>query len=115
MIVVRKGQGEKFVPTGHAKMEAEKLFGTENGSQRATIHLSTLLPGGGMEEEVHDSSDQVFYVLSGSIVARSKGEQVGILQTGDGIHIAAGEPHAFRNEGQEDCVLYILTVPSLTS
>jgi len=115
MIVVRKGQGERFVPDGHAKMEALKLFGPENGSRRATIHLSTLQAGGGMEEEVHDSSDQVFYVLSGSIVARSAGRQVGILQTGDGIHIEAGEPHAFRNEGQEACVLYILTVPPLAS
>ena len=113
MIVIRKGQGERFVPDGHAKMEALKLFGPENGSRRATIHLSTLQPGGGMEEEVHDSSDQVFYVLSGSIVARSKGEQVGTLQAGDGIHIEAGESHAFRNEGQEACVLYILTVPPL--
>jgi quercetin dioxygenase-like cupin family protein len=115
MVVVRRGSGEKFVPPGHAKMEAEKLFGPENGSHGAAIHLSTLLPGGGMEEEVHDSSDQVFYVLSGSIVARSKGEQVGVLQTGDGIHIAAGETHAFRNEGDDPCVLYILTVPPIRS
>ena len=113
MIVVRKGEGEKFVPPGHAKMEAEKLFGPKNGSQRAAIHLSTLLPGGGMEEEVHDGSDQVFYVLSGSIVARSRGERVGILQAGDGIHIEAGESHAFRNEADDPCVLYILTVPPL--
>ena len=115
MIVVRKEQGERFVPDGHAKMEALKLFSPENGSLRAVIHLSTLQPGGGMEEEVHDSSDQVFYVLSGSIVARSGGEEVGTLQEGDGIHIAAGEPHAFRNEGQEACTLYILTVPPLGS
>jgi quercetin dioxygenase-like cupin family protein len=113
MIVVRKGEGAKFVPDGHAKMEAAKIFGPENGCRRAAIHLSTLQPGGGMEEEVHDSSDQVFYVLSGSIVARSGGEEVGILQAGDGIHIEAGEPHAFRNEGGEPCVLYILTVPPL--
>ena len=115
MVVVRKGEGEKFVPPGHAKMKAEKLFGPENGSLGAAIHLSTLQPGGGMEEEVHDSSDQVFYVLSGSIVARSGGEQVGVLQAGDGIHIGAGEPHAFRNEGGDPCVLYILTVPPLAS
>ena len=113
MIVVRKGEGKRFVPPGHAKMEAEKLFGPENRSQRAVIHLSTLLPGGGMEEEVHEHSDQVFYVLSGSIAARSRGEQVGILQAGDGIHIEEGEPHAFRNEGDVPCVLYILTVPPL--
>jgi quercetin dioxygenase-like cupin family protein len=115
MIVVRKGEGTKFVPDGHAKMEAEKLFGPENGSQRAVIHLSTLQPGGGMEEEVHDSSDQVFYVLSGSIVARCGGKEIGILQAGDGVHIAAGESHAFRNEGDDPCVLYILTVPPLAS
>ena len=115
MVVVRKGEGGKFVPSGHTKMEAEKLFGPENGFLGATIHVSTLLPGGGMEEEVHDSSDQVFYVLSGSIAARSGGERVGILQAGDGIRIEAGETHAFRNEGSDPCVLFILTVPPLAS
>jgi quercetin dioxygenase-like cupin family protein len=113
MVVVRKGTGEKFVPPGHAKMEALKLFGPENGSKKATIHLSTIGPEGGMEDEVHDSSDQVFYVLSGSIVARSQGQSIATLQPGDGIHIEAGEPHAFRNEGTDTCVLYILTVPPL--
>jgi quercetin dioxygenase-like cupin family protein len=115
MTVVRKGEGTRFVPDGHAKMAAEKLFGPENGSLRAAIHLSTLQPGGGMEEEVHDSSDQVFYVLSGSLVARCGGEEVGVLQAGDGIHVEAGETHAFRNEGGDPCVLYILTVPPLAS
>jgi mannose-6-phosphate isomerase-like protein (cupin superfamily) len=94
-------------------MEAEKLFGPHNGSLGAAIHLSKLLPGGGMDEEVHDSSDQVFYVLSGSIVARSKGEEVGVLEAGDAIHIEAGESHAFRNPGKDPCELYILTVPPL--
>ena len=113
MVVVPKGTGEKFIPPGHDKMEAWKLFGPENGSEKAAIHLSTLQPGGGMEEEVHKKSDQVFYVLSGSIVAHSKGEQVATLHTGDGIHIESGEPHAFRNEGKDPCVLYILTVPPI--
>ena len=113
MVIVRKGTGERFIPPGHAKMEALKLFGPENGSKRATIHLSTVQPGGGMEDEVHDKSDQVFYVLLGSIVAQSKGKQIATLHTGDGIHIEAGEPHAFRNEGKDPCVLYILTVPPI--
>lgn len=115
MVIVRKGTGERFIPPGHAKMEALKLFGPENGSKKAAIHLSTVQSGGGMEDEVHDKSDQVFYVLSGSIVAQSKGEQIATLQTGDGIHIEAGEPHAFRNEGKDPCVLYILTVPPISS
>ena len=113
MGVVRKNKGEKFVPPGHDKMEAQKLFGPENGSLGATIHLSTLQPGGGMGEEVHENSDQVFYVLSGNIVASSKGEQIATLQAGDGIHLEAGERHAFRNEGEDPCILYILTVPPL--
>ena len=113
MVVVRKDKGDKFVPAGHDKMEARKLFGPENGSYGATIHLSTLQSGGGMVEEVHETSDQVFYVLAGNIAAISKGKQIAALQAGDGIHIEAGEPHSFRNEGQNPCILYILTVPPL--
>lgn len=114
MVLVKKDSGTRFVPSGHSKMEAMQLFGPHNGSAGAAIHLSTLQPGGGMSEEVHERSDQVFYVLTGAIRAFSAGKHVADLAAGDAVHVPAGEAHAFRNEGGEPCALYVLTVPPIT-
>lgn len=113
MIIVRKDDGETFIPPGHEGMEARKLYGPENGSDKAAFHLSTLSPGGGMTEEVHDGSDQIFYVLSGKITAVTDGKEIGLLEAGDGIHVAAGDSHAFRNTGDEPCRLIVVTVPPI--
>ena len=114
MVVVKKDSGKRFVPAGHSRMEATQLFGPQNGSAGATVHLSTLQRGGGMSEEVHEHSDQVFYVLAGAVQAYSAGRHQGALGPGDGVHVPAGESHGFRNDGSEPCVLYVLTVPPIT-
>jgi len=115
MVLVKKDSGKRFVPAGHSKMEAVQLFGPHNGLAGAAIHLSTLQPGGGMSEEVHESSDQVFYVLAGRIQAYCAGKHLGELGPGDGAHVPAGEVHAFRNDGREPCALYVLTVPPIAA
>ena len=113
MSVVRKYEGEVFRPAGHEKMSARQLFGPENGSDKATIPLSVLDSGGGMTEEIHESSDQIFYIISGKISALSSGSLVGILEPGDSIHIKAGESHSFRNNSDSPCSLYVITVPPI--
>ena len=113
MIVVRKDEGEVFIPSGHEKMSARKLFGPENGSGKAAVHHSVLESGGGMKEEVHESSDQIFYILSGRVSALSNGSPVGVLEPGDSIHIKAGEYHSFRNNEDSPCSLYVITVPPI--
>lgn len=114
MQAYKKDSGRSFVPPGHTQAEAQILFSRENGSLKASILITTLQAGGGSTvEEVHESSDQVFYVLQGTVAAFSNDQRIATLQTGDAIHVAAGEPHAFKNAGETPCKLYIVTVPPI--
>ena len=114
MQAYKKDSGRSFVPPGHTQTEAQILFSRENGSRKASILITTLQAGGGSTvEEVHESSDQVFYVLQGTVAAFSNDQRIATLQTGDAIHVAAGEPHAFKNAGETPCKLYIVTVPPI--
>ena len=114
MQAYKKDSGRSFVPPGHTQAEAQILFSRENGSRKASILITTLQAGGGSTvEEVHESSDQVFYVLQGTVAAYSNDQRVATLHAGDAIHVAAGESHAFKNAGETPCKLYIVTVPPI--
>ena len=111
MDVYRKNSGKQFVPAGHAGISAQVVFNPEGGSLRASVLISTLSKGGGMAEEVHDGSDQIFYVLQGRVRAFSQGQTVATLEEGDAILVAAGDFHSFSNEGEGDCRLPVITAP----
>jgi mannose-6-phosphate isomerase-like protein (cupin superfamily) len=114
MKAYKNNSGPSFVPPGHTKAEAQILFSRENGSHKASILITTLQVGGGSTvEEVHENSDQVFYVLQGTVAAYSNDKRIATLQAGDGMHVPAGEPHAFKNAGETPCKLYIVTVPPI--
>ncbi len=114
MNVYRKGSGRAFVPPDHTKSEAQILFTRENGGGKASILITTLEVGGGSTaEEVHEGSDQYFFVLEGVAAVHSNGRLETTLHPGDGLHVAAGERHAFKNAGDRACRLYIVTVPPI--
>jgi hypothetical protein len=82
MKVYRKDSGKRFVPQGHANITARVVFNAENGCLKASILLSTLPRGSGMDEEVHEHSDQIFYDLQGHVNAFSNKEQIATLSEG---------------------------------
>jgi quercetin dioxygenase-like cupin family protein len=114
MNVYRKGSGKVFVPPDHEKAEAQLIFSRDNGSRKASILITTLAVGGGSTAaEVHADSDQIFFVLEGTAAVHSNERLEATLNAGDGLHIPAGEWHAFKNAGDRACRLYIVTVPPI--
>lgn len=113
MKVYRKGTGEKYTPFGHFDMTTQVIFNPDNGSKHANITLSTLRKGSGSEDEVHENSDQIFYVLKGELKVSANGDLLQVLHEGDAIMVEAGDVHAVTNEREEDCVFYAVTVPPL--
>lgn len=111
MEVYRKDSGKQFVPPGHAGITARVIFNPEGGSLKTSVLVSSLSKSGGMDEEVHEGSDQIFYVLQGRVGAFSQGRAVATLVEGDAILVVAGDFHSFSNEGEGDCKLLVITVP----
>jgi quercetin dioxygenase-like cupin family protein len=110
--IYRKGDGGTYVPPGHdKKVVAQKLFDPSNGSAKVDVHITTFAPGTSMEEEVHDKSDHILYLLAGRLELRQKGRSVAVLATGDAVHIPAGESHQMANPGTEPGTFFVVTVP----
>jgi quercetin dioxygenase-like cupin family protein len=113
MKVYRKGAGEKYTPFDHFDMTTQVIFNPESGSKHANVTLSTLGRGSGSFDEVHENSDQIFYIIKGEMKVSANGKLLQVLHEGDAIMIEAGDVHAVINERDEDCVFCAITVPPL--
>lgn len=113
MKVYRKGTGEKYTPFTHFNMTTQVIFNPETGCKKANITLSNLKKSAGSTDEIHEYSDQVFYILQGQMKVFANGELLETLNVGDAILVEAGDPHAVINELDEECIYYAVTVPPL--
>jgi quercetin dioxygenase-like cupin family protein len=113
MKVYRNNMGEKYTPSDHFDMKTQVIFNPDGGSKKVTMTLSTLSKGSGSHDEVHEHSDQIFYVIQGSMKIYGQGQLLADLNMGDAVLIEAGDIHAVRNEGDLDAVLLVVTVPPL--
>jgi quercetin dioxygenase-like cupin family protein len=109
----RKGSGEKYTPLDHFDMTTQVIFNPETGSRKANCTLSTLEKGSGSSDEVHPNSDQIFYVLTGTLNVLAKGVLLGTAGPGDAVLVTAGDVHAASNDGEEACSYLAITVPPL--
>ena len=113
MKVYRKDTGEKYTPFTHFGMTTQVIFNPDMGFKKANITLSTLKKGAGSSDEVHEYSDQVFYILQGQMKVFADGELLQTVSQGDAILVEAGDKHAVINELDEECIYYAVTVPPL--
>ena len=76
------------------------MFEVLHTTKRSQSAVMTLKPGGESSEEmnVHKSSDQVVYIISGEVEVET-GEEKKILKTGDTCIIPAGTAHRLSNRG----------------
>ena len=113
MKVYRKGTGEKYTPFNHFDMETQVVFNPEGGCPKVNTTLTTLRKGSGSVDEIHENSDQIFYMIQGSMKVYAHNKLIETLNTGDAILVYAGETHAVRNEEDEDVIFFAVTVPPL--
>lgn len=112
MKIVRKHEGELYTPAGHDQtVTSRKIFNPANNLEKADIHMTSFAAGAGMEEEVHDFSDHVFYILSGQLAVYKAKHKIALLEAGDTIHIPAGEAHEVMNPGKQEGVFLAITLP----
>jgi len=113
MKVYRKGSGEKYTPFDHFEMTTQVIFNPDTGSPRANVTLTTLQKGSGSNDEVHEYSDQLFYMIQGTMKVYAHGELIYTVRQGDAVLVTAGDTHAVRNEDEEDVQFIAITVPPL--
>ncbi len=110
MRIVRQNEGVHYTPAGHDNsVISRKLFNPHNGSRVIDVHVTTFSSNSGMEEEAHESSEHVFYMLDGKLEIRQNGNIMTILEAGDAVHIPAGELHQLHNSGPDTGVFLAVT------
>ena len=113
MRINRKDSGECYTPFDHFNMTTRVIFNPDTGSKHANVTLSTLGKDAGSNDEVHPDSDQIFYVLAGTLCISAKGVLLHTLKPGDAVLVEAGDVHATRNGGEDEVALVVITVPPL--
>lgn len=68
-------------------------------------------PGAKETRHVHSSARQFFFILSGRAVIEMSGEQVALTQ-GQGLEVAPGVAHQFRNESSADVHFLVVSFPT---
>ena len=95
--LVRAGEGPEIDVIGDTM--TFKLTGADTGGQFALIAQANA-PGTGIPMHVHDHEDEVFRVISGTLLLQVAGE-VFDLRAGDVAFCPRGIPHAWRVTGEE--------------
>ena len=113
MKVYRKGSGEKYTPFDHFNMTTQVIFNPETGSSKANVTLTTLAKGSGSNDEIHENSDQILYMIQGTMKIYAHDELIYSVKEGDAVLVTAGDIHAVRNEDEEDVKFIAITVPPL--
>ncbi len=113
MKLYRKGSGERYTPFDHFGMTTQVIFNPDTGSKKINCTLSTLEKGSGSDDEVHPVSDQIFYVLTGTLSVSAKGVVLQTAGPGDAVLVVAGDVHAVFNHGDETCSFVAITAPPL--
>jgi mannose-6-phosphate isomerase-like protein (cupin superfamily) len=67
-------------------------------------------PGASEQRHFHRHSRQFFYILTGEAKIEVDGE-IRVLQAQQGIEIAPGVAHQFRNESNSDVTFLVISVP----
>ena len=88
------------------KMKKNALF----DSPYLFYDLYCLLPGQAQKVHAHQSSDKIYYVLSGT-GRFTVGDEEQDLPEGHAVIARAGEPHGVSNETGENLVLLVTMAP----
>jgi mannose-6-phosphate isomerase-like protein (cupin superfamily) len=96
----------EVVSFSEEKMKKKALF----DSPYLFYDLYCLLPGQTQKVHAHESSDKIYYVLSGT-GRFTVGDEEQDLPEGHAVIVRAGEPHGVSNETGENLVLLVTMAP----
>jgi quercetin dioxygenase-like cupin family protein len=96
----------------HEGATSQEVAGGLAGTKHCAVGLARIQPGGGSEIDVHPRSEQVFYVLQGTLSLRDREHEI-VARPGQAIYVAPGDPHAAGNPGTEETLCVVVTAPPL--
>jgi len=108
MKVIKKDQGNPYDAKGHFGCWAVRKLDAPKDSHRLSISLSHFLPNGGAEMS-SSPKERAYFIISGSMLLRGKGEEY-LLGQGDLIYIAPGEEREIKVLGADPVTSLVMIV-----
>jgi transcriptional regulator with XRE-family HTH domain len=106
---VRSNQGRKLRDTGGATVE---LLTADSSDKRIQPYRIACQPGTSRDRPPTHPGEECGFVLKGQLTV-TVGEESFVLEAGDSIHHHTLQPHSWRNEGDEECmVIWAASPPS---
>jgi mannose-6-phosphate isomerase-like protein (cupin superfamily) len=112
MTFVDLAQQPGYAPAGHEGVTNRLLAGRQLGTDQVSVWHGALGPGGHAEVHVHDDSVQIYIGLTGTCTVTVEEERMALTSM-TAVTIAAGRPHAIRNDGPHEATLLVISSPAL--
>jgi quercetin dioxygenase-like cupin family protein len=95
--------------------ETFTFYGDPDSKAPAVEFKNVLAPGAkGPDPHVHTMQTETFHVVSGTMIARVKGQEEKTIRVGENIVIQPGETHSFTNGSKDEpLVTRIVVEPAL--
>jgi quercetin dioxygenase-like cupin family protein len=95
----------------NAAFSAEKMGKVDLGAgEHVFAGLNCFAPGQDHKAHTHPDQDKLYVVLEGRGEA-SVGDETAVIEPGDVVLAAAGEPHSLRNPGPANLVVLVVFGP----
>lgn len=108
----KRNESKRFSPPGHSKTESWPLLGPNDGSRNITVHVSEMKSGGAAFKHAHETSEQVYIVLSGRAEMTIGGQTFKIAK-GDVVYIPPNIEHEAKVLGKETFKSIVVFAPPL--
>ena len=108
--VVRLNQGERLLGTADAVVE---LLSADPSDKEIQPYRVVCQPGASRDQTPTYPGEEFGFVLGGQLTV-TVGEETFVLKTGDSIHYQTLQPHSWRNEGDEECIVIWAVSPPVS-
>jgi transcriptional regulator with XRE-family HTH domain len=107
--VTRVNQDKRLTGTTDAVIE---LLSVHPSNKKIQPYRVVCQPGASMDLPTTHSGEKFGFVLKGQLTV-TVGEETFVLKAGDSIHYQTLQPHSWRNEGDEECIVIWSVSPPL--
>ena len=90
------------------------LFSPDNGSEQMTVAISKVPPGGMLPWHLHETAEEIIYVMQGEGLAHHESLKESIqIVPGITLYMPKGKKHAIENKGTLEMRLYCAFSPAI--
>jgi len=106
---VRSNEGKRLAGIADAVVE---FLSADPSDKKIQPYRIVCQPGASRKQLPTHSGEKFGFVLKGQLTV-TVGEETFVLKAGDSIHYQMLQPHSWRNEGDEECVILWTVSPPI--